>query len=103
MKKAFKIIENKNGQFRFIYHGINGDKNIEKNKWLKAIEKITRDGSSYDYLSGFHFFETETIAQKYFKKFKNKKNKIIVPVEVKKIRKKGPNTEVKLASFIKFV
>lgn len=101
--RKYKIIEFKDDAMRFIYHGISGNKKIEKNKWLKANEVLTKDGSSYEYISGFHFFDTTEIAQKYFNKFKNKNNKMIVPVQVKNIRKKGPNTQVKLARYIKFI
>ena len=101
--RAYKIVEKTSDGIRFIYHGVDRNKNIPIGKWLTAKEAITRDGSSYEYLSGFHFFDTIELARYYLSRFKKKENKIIVEVEVKKIRNKGKRTKVKLARYIKFM
>lgn len=99
----YKIVELKGTQLRFLYHGVNKSKEIEKDKIYEADVKWVRDGSSYPYKSGFHVFDNRETAEKYLKKFKDmSKKRIIVPVSCGGVRSKGPRTEVLLAEKIKF-
>jgi hypothetical protein len=101
----YKIVEVKNHRYRFLFHGVNKSKNIIIGKWYTATVKIVRDGSSYPYKSGFHFFNDYETAEKYLKKFKNQDNKMIAVVEIDVVsaRPKGPRTEVWLTEKIKFI
>lgn len=103
MKTYYKIVEVKNNELFFLYHGVEKKRKIKTNKWLTAVERPVKDGRSYEYLSGFHFFPTIDIAKKYLGLFRKPRDLKIVEVKVQKIRQKNPNTEVLLASKIKFI
>lgn len=105
MKTYYKIIELKDGILpKFLYHGVNKSKSITVGNWYTADEKMVKDGSSYEYKSGFHVFNNVGTATKYLKKFRDEsKFRVIVEVNCKNVRRKGPRTEVLLARQIKFV
>lgn len=102
MKTYYKIIDIKNGNPYFLYHGVNGSKRITTEKWISAETKWVRDGSNQElYMSGFHVFKDLTYTMKYLKKFK-KANKAIIQVQCKGIRTKSTNEHVLLVDKIKF-
>ena len=58
MKIYYKIIDQIDGKYKTLFHGLNGSKTIPTNQWLKAEEKLVSDGSgNKKYLSGWHLFK----------------------------------------------
>lgn len=89
--KAYKIVETDDkGNIKTLFHGLNGSKIIPKNKWLKAKEKLVRDGTSKTwYISGWHVLLTHKDAVDYLKAFKTRLDRLkIVEVLVKDLRPK---------------
>jgi hypothetical protein len=82
--RAWKIVEYVNGQYKTLFHGVNGSRILETDKWLTAEQKLVRDGggSSTKYWSGFTVFFDVGVAIDYLKLFKNIDTKIIIPVRV---------------------
>lgn len=96
--KVYKIVVSYSGLLKTLFHGINGSRILKKNIWLKADEKYVSDGSGgKTYKSGFHVFLTKQTAKTYFKKFKNKTNRIIIECLAENLRIKPTNPSVYLA------
>ena len=78
----WKIVEQdeKTGDYKTLFHGLNGSRTLSKNVWLKAVEKMVGDGTSKTrYLSGFHILKTKEECEEYLTYFKTEKNRVIVP------------------------
>ena len=104
----WKIIEeNENtGEYKTLFHGVNGSRKLIKNKWLTAVEKMVGDGTSKTrYLSGFHILESYDECVTYLTYFKTPKNRVIVPCLAKgNIRPKSHSRhEVFLSKQVKFI
>lgn len=85
----YKIVDKVDGQYKTLFHGVNGSKVLENNKWLKAEVKTVIDGSNgTPYESGWHVLKTVHEAGAYLKNFTSTENKRIVKCKVRKIRKK---------------
>lgn len=84
----YKIVDLEKCQIKTLFHGLNGSRKLPYGKWLIAEKKIVSDGKSTKYLSGFHVIPSLNESVSYLKKFKNVKNKYIVPVHVHGLRKK---------------
>lgn len=92
MELCYKIIElGKNGEYKTLFHGVDGSRVLSPNIWYNAIEKPVTDGGaeSTQYLSGFHVMRTEAECLQYLKRFKNRSNKKIVKCECEDLRKKA--------------
>lgn len=99
---CYRIVEEKNGKLKTLFHGINRSRVIPPNKWLKAEKKCVSDGGT-KYLSGFHVLKTRKECEKYLGRFDKTKRKLkIIEVLVKGLRrKKHSNSRVFLASWMK--
>lgn len=101
----YKIVDKINGEYKVLFHGLNGSKKIKTNEWLQAELKTVTDGDpkrSTSYLSGWHIMESYEEAEKYLSRFTNIENKVIVECEAKNIWKKEHSPHnVYLAEFIK--
>lgn len=99
MDVGYKIFDTKGDDYLFLYHGINKSRKVSKNKWLTADRKLVSDGSNKNkYEGGFHFLKTLKEAKTYLTKFSTRrKNKVIIKVGVKNIRKKPTGNSVWLA------
>lgn len=89
--KAYKIVESDNrGNLKMLFHGINKSKIIAPDVWIKADEKMVKDGTSKtEYLSGWHVLLTHQGCVDYLSAFKNRLDQLhIVEVLVKEIRPK---------------
>ena len=85
----YKIVDSYNGEFRTLFHGINGSKILPAGEWLTAEKKEVSDGGGTKYISGFHVMRTFYDAKKYLNtKFKNKEFKVIILCKTEGIRKK---------------
>jgi hypothetical protein len=86
MRKIWwKIVEqDEEGNYKTLFHGLNGSRSLPKNQWLTAVEKMVGDGTSKTrYLSGFHVLPTYGGCLEYLKYFKTPKNRVIVPCFVR--------------------
>ena len=103
IKKAYKIVECRDGQLWFLYHGLNKSRIIPTGKWLKADKRTARDGGgSRWYKSGFHVFLTADSAYRYFQRYFTRSNRplILISVAAANPRHKPGNTSVMLADEI---
>lgn len=107
MIKAYKIIETDDkGNIKTLFHGLNGTRIITPGVWLKAVEKLVRDGTGNKwYKSGWHVLLDEADAHDYLKRFTTRTEKLKVkPVMVKDIRpKKHSKCDVFLARHMKLM
>lgn len=70
----FRIVEvDDKGNYKTLFHGNNGSRILEKNKWLKSVQKKVRDGSkktAKEYLSGWHVIPGEKeLTEQFMEKF----------------------------------
>ena len=89
--KAYKIVETDNGtDMKTLFHGVNGTRIIKPGTWIKATEKMVKDGTSKtEYLSGWHILLHKREAHEYLKAFTKRLEKLrIIEVFVKDIRPK---------------
>jgi len=94
MKKEvvwFKIVDIEKNKIKTLFHGLNGSRQLHFSNWYVAEKKMVTDGTterSTKYLSGFHVIPSHKESVEYLKKFKNVKNKHILPCYVRGLRKK---------------
>jgi hypothetical protein len=94
----YKIFKIKEGHLRFIKHG--GE--VKMGKWLSSKSGMVYDGSDRRlYKAGFHVFLSLEVANRYLRKYKDIRDKVIIPVKVRGIGRKPTNTEVFLANKLK--
>lgn len=89
MKKWYKIVEQKNGQLKTLFHGVNGSRNLILNQWLDAVIKNVSDGKGTQYTSGWHIMDNYEECAYYLTKFKNQDTKKIICCHAKNVRKKS--------------
>jgi len=104
----WKIVEQdeNTGDYKTLFHGLNGSRTVPKQVWLTAVEKMVGDGTSKTrYLSGFHILESYEECEEYLTYFKTPKNRVIVPCLARgNIRPKSHSRHpVFLAKQIKFI
>lgn len=86
-KVVYKIVEiDKNGRIKTLFHGIDGSRIPEKDKWYDADIKMVSDNGP-EYMSGFHVLLTEEETTKYLSRFKNNRELKIVPCHYHGMRK----------------
>jgi len=85
---VYKIVEiDKNNNLKTLFHGIEGSRILEINKWYDADIKMVSDNGT-EYLSGFHVLLTKEETEKYLSRFKNNRELKIVTCHYCGIRKK---------------
>lgn len=85
----YKIVDEKKGELKTLFHGYNGTRKIPTEKWLSADVKMVKDGQDgRPYVSGFHVLPTRQECVDYLNMFKNMKHKKIVKCIVKSTRPK---------------
>ena len=102
---CFKIVEYEKGQIRTLFHGLNGSRKMPVGKWLTAIKKQVKDGTSKTtYLSGWHVLLHYKECENYLLKFTKRLDKLkIVECEARGLRPKTHSPDnVWLADQIKF-
>lgn len=103
---AWKIIERDHlGRDKTLFHGVAGSRVLARGEWIKADEKMVKDGTSKtEYLSGWHVLLNKEEAEDYLKVFTTRVNQLkIVPVKVKEIRPKAHSRKpVMLARYMKY-
>jgi len=102
---CFKIVEYEKGQIRTLFHGLNGSRKMPAGKWLTAIKKQVKDGTSKStYLSGWHILLNIEECEDYLLKFTKRLDKLkIVRCEARGLRPKTHSPDnVWLADQIRF-
>jgi len=105
--KAYRIVEDHgDGVYKTLFHGVDGSRTLPLGKWLTAVEKPVRDGSSQEkYISGFHSLKTIPEIIKYMSAFRNRLELLkIAEVEIRGNRsKEHSRANVILSSQMKLV
>jgi len=85
IKKCYRIVEVKNGEYYTLFHGTNRSRKLERGKWLVADKKMVTDGScATSYLSGWHVLKSENATEIFLQKmFRVKKDRRIIPILVR--------------------
>jgi len=98
---AYKIVREVGDSYKTLYHGINSNRELPLNTWIKAEKKLVKDGSGgKEYISGIHCFEFHDLARQYMKRFKNKEGLTIILCLVRGTHPKASNSDVLLADEI---
>ena len=102
----YKIVDiDSEGNFKMLFHGINGSKILPIEEWIEAESKTVTDGTNgTKYDSGWHIMATYDEAEEYLSKFTDKtKNRGIVIIDVRGRvwPKKHSNSNVFLCEWIK--
>jgi hypothetical protein len=93
----YKIVDkDKKGNFKALFHGIDGSRIIPVDEWVKSEQKMVRDGSigtkyksgwhimkDHEYKSGWHIMKDYDECQQYLFMFTADKPRVIVRVKVK--------------------
>jgi len=87
----YKIVDiDDYGDIRSLFHGTNGTRLLKKEKWMKADQKLVKDGSGKTrYISGWQIVPTFEECIEYLRLFKNIELKAIIQCEAKKVRPKS--------------
>ena len=98
----YKIVDCENGVYKTLFHGVDGSRTLEFDKWLKADVKEVSDGSSSTiYMSGWHVLHTYEECKEYLKRFKHVENKRIVKCHISEVwPKEHSKANVFLAKYI---
>lgn len=101
VNKVYKVFLYENDNLKNLFRGIEGSRNIEYDKWLKAKKVMSVDGSGQKpYLTGIHCLKNKKDAIEYLKNFRTEKNRVVVECYASGLRKKPTNEKVSLADFI---
>ena len=102
-KTYYKIVNKIGDEYYSLFHGTLKSRKLPKDIWIKADNKLVRDGSGGTYyMSGFHILETEKECKYLLNhSFKSIGHKVIVPVYAKEITsKEHSRNNVYLANYI---
>ena len=103
--KAYKIVEQHGLHLKTLFHGLDGSRTLPYGRWLTAVKKPVKDGTSKTtYLSGWHVLKTRDAAKDYLRAFTKRLDILkIVPVDVRGEvrRKEHSRSEVYLVDEIK--
>lgn len=87
---VYKICDLVDGKIKTLFHGQDGSKVLQRNKWLIATRKWVSDGTSKtSYVSGWHVFKELADAKRYLEKFQNLAPKVIVRCQARFLSPKG--------------
>jgi len=89
MKIMYRIFEIKNSYPHTLFHGVEGRRELIKNRWYMAKEKMVSDGSNgTSYLSGFHCLPTVEECRECLKIFTSERELGIYSIIARGLRKK---------------
>lgn len=109
MRTWYKIVEKHPNVhvIKTLFHGVNGSRVLELNRWLEADIKMVHDGSpdtGTSYLSGWHILPSRQDAEDYLEYFKLRDTKHIVPCYAREVwPKEHSRSDVYLAKYIKIL
>jgi|TARA_R100001086_G_scaffold232773_1_gene154164 hypothetical protein len=83
--KAYKIVEQHGLHLKTLFHGLDGTRTLPYGRWLTAVKKDVKDGTSKTtYLSGWHVLKSREAAEAYLRAFTQRLDILkIVPVDVR--------------------
>lgn len=90
--KAFRL---KDGKLEFLFHGLNGSKQVPVNQWIKAKQRLVHNPGAKDqprFRSAFHFMPDKAKMEKFDLLTKGKY--LILPVAVRGIVRPKPRSNV---------
>lgn len=90
MVNCYKIFDlcPDNKSYRFLYHGVNKNRNVPFNTWIKSERKWAGEGGN-KYWTGFHVFVSMDVCKRYYKRFVDKtKTRVIVKCVGKNLQPK---------------
>ncbi len=103
----YKIVDkDKDGNFKTLFHGIDGSRIIPVGEWVKSEQKIVSDGSTgTKYKSGWHIILDYDECREYLSKFTANIERTIVRVKIKgkTWSKEHSPSNVWLCEYIKIV
>ena len=101
----YKIMQKHPEGYKTLFHGLNGSKLLPVEKWLRAEEKMGRDGSGPKwYLTGWHVLPDVETCEQYLRQFRHQEDKVFVPCLAAEMRRKeGARAEVYLARWMKLL
>ena len=101
METVYKVFINDNNSIKNLFRGIEGSRTIPVDKWLRAENRMSVDGSGQEpYLTGIHVLKDKEKAIKYLDNFRKPKERIIIKCLAKDLRQKPTNENVYLADWI---
>lgn len=98
--KAYRILENKNGQPTTLFHGVDGSRTLAMNTWITALKKpVTNPGGKGGtvYISGFHCTENLDYLLEYMERFTSPRELVACEIQVRGTRPKPTNGKILLA------
>jgi len=103
----YKIVDkDKKGNFKALFHGIEGSRIIPVGEWVKSEQKLVSDGSSgTKYKSGWHIMIDYDECSEYLSKFTADIERVIVKVKIrgKVWAKEHSPSNVWLCEYIKII
>jgi len=103
----YKIVDkDRHGNFKTLFHGIDGSKIIPVGEWVRSEQKMVRDGSvGTKYFSGWHIMMNLGEAQEYLSKFTANLERVLVEIDVKGEiwSKEHSPSNVHLCEYIKII
>lgn len=103
MQLAYRIVEIKNTLPHTLFHGLNGNRRIPTDQWVRAsTAKMVRDGTGPWYKPGFNVLLNREECEKYLERFTRPRELKVVPIWVNDDlrRKEHSRSEVWLADWM---
>ena len=86
---VWRIIEKHERGIKTLFHGVNGSRVLPQGRWIKAEKKWGSEGvGGRKYITAFHCLDSKENMVKFSKKFRIRKNRYIIPILAKGLRKK---------------
>ncbi len=91
MIEAYRIVEEKNGEYFTLFHGTNRSRKLPRGIWIKADKKLVKDGSRGTYYrSGFHVLTSREGAEEFLiKMFRVHTNRKVIKILAKGLKPKS--------------
>lgn len=80
---AYRIVEIRNGKPATLFHGISGSRNIPLGTWVKADNRMVRDGTGPWYEGGFNVLLDREACEAYLERFKKPRELKVVEIKVR--------------------
>jgi len=101
MKTVFKIVLLEDGEYKTLFHGIDGSRKLPIDTIIEAEKKMRVDGGGQEpYLTGIHCFKDRKTAEDYLTNFRKPANRQVIKCWASGLRQKKTNKDVYLADTI---
>jgi hypothetical protein len=88
METAYKVFIEKGNQPLFLFHGLNGSRQVILDNWLDAEEKWAKEGSNPYYWTAFHVYPSLDTISKWVHSIRKFDDRFVVRVHVAETHKK---------------